>query len=969
MFIREVLGSCRGSGLAGVLRRVARVRAALLLPLLLACVGVASAQTLNDVPGTVVYWRISPASISGFGLPPDRIYTTSPSIVVVPNGDYLLSFNLFGSDLLPPAETTGTTYVFRSSDQGQTWTDLTPTPMMDMKRGSLFAFGGDVFLWGYTAAPGSIVIRRSSDGGSSWTVPVDGTTGLLETGTFGGTPHDPVVHAGRLWTAVAGKRLMSVATNRDFLDATRWSGPSAAADTDSGPLGPGLTITEAQIVASPETGVVVMPKVEGLPYTVLIRATGNGAVADPTDADWVALPGADKKFGAAYDPVSQRFYVLSNPVLPAHQATPGISPELIRNTAAMSSSKDLLHWDVEQIFLYSPNVTYEAFQYLNFDFDGDDLVVASRTAFDLTGEPGVDHKPPRGHDSNLVTFHRIPAFRTATPIHYLTTAGNQVLRHEKTQHADAPLGSFVMGSTFDGAALGTVNGLAQGVGGEVLVREVGGRVLRFDALGNFLGTGSDAGVTFTSVLDPVEQPAPGERGWTAPTGGSWETLTSWHYWNRPDTDEEVANFGSAIGAAATITTDRLWTVRGLRFRSPHRYVIGGSGAIALGADAGAAFAEAQAGAHAVAVPVELASDARFEASTGATLELEGGVDVAGRELEIRGTGTVRVGSYLALNGGVLALHGSSRLHFAAATASDLGGTLEWRADPGAVFQQGDTFPLFENIGATAVSVRFTSLVLPDPGPGLGWDVSALYTDGTISVAALGCGNGVVTLDEVCDDGNTLDGDCCTADCLSMQPSGAPCTADASVCTTDACDAFGVCTHLVPPDPSCQPALSPRGLLQITKKPDPARDRVEWSWRNDDSVARVPDFGDPVSGSTSFTLCVFDATGNLLLDLTAPAGGTCGPSACWKSTRDGYAYRDPALDPDGVLWLGLREGAKPGKASLRVNGKGADLQTPVLPIAALPVRARLTRSDGAQCWESTHSTAIRNDGVFFKARSD
>lgn len=948
---------CRATGLATAL--------------LAAVVRVASAQTLADVPGTVVYWRISPASVSGFALPPDRVYTTSPSIAVLPNGDYLLSFNLFGSDLVPPAETSGTTYIYRSTDQGQTWTNMTPTPMMDVKRGSLFVFGSDVFLWGFTAAPGNIIIRTSSDDGTTWTEPVDGMTGLLVgDDTFGGTPHNPVVHGGRLWTAVGGKRLMSVSTTRDFLDATRWAGPSPAADTEGGPLGPGLLITEAQIVASPATGVVLMPKIDGVPYTVLIRAAGNGAVADPTDDDWVALPGAEKKFGAAYDSVSEKFYVLSNPVLPVHQGTPGLPAELIRNTAAMSSSRDLVHWDVEQIFLYSPNIGYEAFQYLNFDVDGDDLVVASRTAFDLTGEPGVDHRPPRGHDSNLVTFHRIPGFRTAAPTHYLTTSGSQVLRYEKTQHADAPLGSFVMGSTFEGVALGALDGIAQGVDGEVLVREAGGRVLRFDALGNFLGIGSGSGVTFTSGLDPVAQPAPGERGWTAAGGGAWEDLTNWHYWNRPDTNVEVANFGSAIGADAAITTDRTWSVRGLRFRNPRRYTIAGSGGIELAAaGGGTTFAEAQAGGHSVAVPVRLASDARFEAAAGAGLELEGGVDVAGRTLHVQGAGTVRVGQSFDLNGGVLVLEGASRLHFATGTTNDFGGTLDWRPAPGTLFQLGDTFPLFEGVGGAQVSAGFTTFLLPDPGPGLGWDVTALYTAGTVSVAPLGCGNGSVTLGESCDDGNTLDGDCCSADCTLMQPNGAPCAADTSACTADVCNGFGTCTHLVSPNPSCQPALFQKGLLHITKNADPARDRIGWKWKNASSVEKEPDFGDPESGSTSFTLCVFDGAGRLLLDLTAPAGGTCGRGPCWKEISAGFRYKDLALDPDGVRTLVLREGATAGKAMLTVTGKGANLATPVLPMSTLPVRTRLIRSDSTECWESRYSAPMKNDGTRFRAKSD
>src|SRR5687768_12216173 len=33
----------------------------------------------------------------------------------------------------------------------------------------------------------------------------------------------------------------------------------------------------------------------------------------------------------------------------------------------------------------------------------------------------------------------------------------------------------------------------------------------------------------------------------------------------------------------------------------------------------------------------------------------------------------------------------------------------------------------------------------------------------------GCGNGELTDDEACDDGNTMDGDGCTGNCLSVEP--------------------------------------------------------------------------------------------------------------------------------------------------------------------------------------------------------
>jgi hypothetical protein len=39
-------------------------------------------------------------------------------------------------------------------------------------------------------------------------------------------------------------------------------------------------------------------------------------------------------------------------------------------------------------------------------------------------------------------------------------------------------------------------------------------------------------------------------------------------------------------------------------------------------------------------------------------------------------------------------------------------------------------------------------------------------------------------------------------------------------------------------------------------------------------------GDPL-GTDAYALCVYDASENLLLQMTAPAGGTCGTKPCWK----------------------------------------------------------------------------------------
>jgi len=352
-------------------------------------------------PGVVVHQLAVPSLWER--LTRQAIYTTSPAIVVLPDGAYLLTCNTFGHG--SGASTSGTTLVYRSDDRGSNWDCI--AELVDMKRGSLFVHRDrDIYMLGYRAAPGDLLIRRSSDGGRTWTEPLDEATGLLREGTFGGTPNRPVISGARVWFAISGRRLISAPINSDLLNAGSWT-LTRPAQIQERPIDGDLVITEAQVVASDVIAPVLLPKVGGHPFTVLIRSTTSPEkICDPTAEDWVELPGGEKKFAAAWDPVSGYFIALTNPVLPQY-ANSAWPPELIRNVGAMLVSKDLREWRLVHIFLESPNVDYEAFQYFSFDFDGDDLIVASRTAFEMSGR-----KPPRGHDSNLITFHRIRNFRS-----------------------------------------------------------------------------------------------------------------------------------------------------------------------------------------------------------------------------------------------------------------------------------------------------------------------------------------------------------------------------------------------------------------------------------------------------------------------------------------------------------------------------------------------------------------------------
>jgi cysteine-rich repeat protein len=73
------------------------------------------------------------------------------------------------------------------------------------------------------------------------------------------------------------------------------------------------------------------------------------------------------------------------------------------------------------------------------------------------------------------------------------------------------------------------------------------------------------------------------------------------------------------------------------------------------------------------------------------------------------------------------------------------------------------------------------------------DSSPLFSFGPNFLIGPACGNDVVQAGEECDDGNTDDGDCCSATC-QYELEGSPCPGDVEVCTDDLCDATGTCTH-------------------------------------------------------------------------------------------------------------------------------------------------------------------------------
>ncbi len=492
-------------------------------------------QDFSNVPGTVVDHQ--PVPYYGTGYP--AIYISDPEILVLSNGNYVMSHALAG--WASGSDTSGKTSVFCSTNKGVAWSQI--STIDGFLRGSLIEHNGALYLIGNTNdTDGGAVICKSLDSGSTWIKSSTFTGGAL------GTPQNPVIFSNRIWCA-GGTTTFSAPVDADWLQESSWLIGNGFPGASTNWIVGKSIVTEGQILTSPEIGLAILPKVGMYPYAALSRIDpqSGGVTFDPNH-DFVALPGGEKKFGAAYDPVSGKFFVLSNPILPVDKDS-GQDPNMIRNTAAVLTSRDLYNWSVEKIILYSTDPDRDGFCYMNFDFDGSDMVIASRTAFPV----GSDNDPQRAHDSNLLTFHRLADVRNLSPDHILTISGNQILRYERTGYQNAPLGSFTLGTNFAGAALSSPDSLGQDLNGTVYVHETGGRTLCFDAAGNFLRTTNAAPVSLQASSLSVIQPESGRNSWIGSGSGNWSDPLNWYYWGRPDTSDEIAVFGSAANGPATIT--------------------------------------------------------------------------------------------------------------------------------------------------------------------------------------------------------------------------------------------------------------------------------------------------------------------------------------------------------------------------------------------------------------------------------
>ncbi len=359
-----------------------------------------------------------------------RTFLGSPSIVRLPDESLLATHDYFGPGCPRNHEAEESlTSVYRSEDNGGTWQNI--THIMNCYWSTLFVHQGSVYIFGVSQQYGSIVIRRSDDGGFTWTKPVDDKSGLLfRGGAFREPPNYhcaamPILfHEGRLYKAFEDctpnnwgrgfqSLVVSAPVDADLLDAANWRMTNKLAfdpawvPAEWGQLeNPGWL--EGNVVAAPDGSLWNILRFNSRPLVdkaafVRIHGAGEQLSFDPATG-FQFFPGGMTKFSIRRDPGSGLYLSLVN-----NNTDPAWPNQ--RNVLSLATSEDLWHWKVVKTLMtddtglsHEDSIRLTGFQYVDWQFDGDDLIYLVRTAY---------RGAIRFHDSNRIIYRVLKNYAAA----------------------------------------------------------------------------------------------------------------------------------------------------------------------------------------------------------------------------------------------------------------------------------------------------------------------------------------------------------------------------------------------------------------------------------------------------------------------------------------------------------------------------------------------------------------------------
>jgi hypothetical protein len=318
-------------------------------------------MTFEHVPGTVIHHS---AGSTGR-------YIGCPSIAILEDGRYLASHSYFG-----PGSANADSFVYESADDGVTWRRIAEIhgqiwSNLFVHRDALYMMGTDHCDLNGGRLNGRMVIRRSTDGGTTWSQPADADTGLLSDHDGYHTAPVPVLaHGGRLWRSMEyapvpdrlywRSLVLSAPQDADLLRRANWTASEMLAHPESR-----TQWIEGNMVADPagtlvnvlRTNYIGAAAAQATGYVdraAMVRVSEDGmCLVHVPDVDIINMPGGGTKFTIRFDPCSRRHCALVNRQL---------DPVAQRNRLYLISSVDLRRWDTEHLLLAHLEAADHAFQ-------------------------------------------------------------------------------------------------------------------------------------------------------------------------------------------------------------------------------------------------------------------------------------------------------------------------------------------------------------------------------------------------------------------------------------------------------------------------------------------------------------------------------------------------------------------------------------------------------------------------------
>ena len=337
-------------------------------------------------------------------------YLCSPCLLRHPDGYLLASMDLFAG-----AAPQNLTLIFRSDDDGRTWRYV--SELMPCFWGRMFLHEGRLYMLAVSTEYGDLLIGRSDDGGRSFCTPTVLLRGSGRADAPGvhKNPQPPVIYKGRVWETLEwgawacgghAAMVMSAPADSDLLKAESWSfseplpyDPSWKGTADGYSAG----CIEGTLTVTPDGRLVNVMRYD------MTRAVPNygRALVFSVDAERpeaplaferaMEFPANHSKFEIRFDEKSGCYFSVASRILSPENAGS-------RNLLSLLVSRDLETWEVgcDLLDFRDSDPERTGFQYVDFFFEGDDLLFLCRTA--LNGAHNY-------HDANYSTFHRVKNFR------------------------------------------------------------------------------------------------------------------------------------------------------------------------------------------------------------------------------------------------------------------------------------------------------------------------------------------------------------------------------------------------------------------------------------------------------------------------------------------------------------------------------------------------------------------------------